>query len=84
MEGPRFQFTLRDVISATYWAAVGMAAWAMLLRTDDRQFFGWPLVLLAAWLSPVLMVASLLGGADKGFVFGSIVVVGAILISSFV
>ncbi|MCE9555993.1 MAG: hypothetical protein K8T91_21810 [Planctomycetes bacterium] len=71
----RLQFTLWDLLSATFWVAVTSAAWAV---TVNPPFVG-PLPLLSAlagFLAPLMAIGALFGRVPEG-ILGCLIVIGA-------
>jgi len=75
MPCPRFQFTLRDLLGATFWMAVSLAGWVATFRSHSAG----PLMLLAAlvgFLTPLMAVATLLRRKSDGLLI-VLAVIGA-------
>lgn len=55
---PRFQFTIRGMLWATFWAAVSMASWAVWFRSERPSSEMFAFVFLGI-VSPALAIAPL-------------------------
>lgn len=64
---PRFQFTIRGLLGATFWLAVSIAAWTSLIAPRFRDTLGFYLLFIAAIIGPTLATVSLLGWTLTSF-----------------
>ena len=71
---PRFQFTIRGLLLATFWGAVAAVAWTFDI--DAAKPAAWACFLLLRGWTPVVAVGALFGqtlwGAFFGFFVGMI------------
>ena len=70
MTPPRFRFTIANLLWATFWAAVGMAAWTTFERHEGASVAIWVPALAIAMGSPFAAVGALFGIARAGLVMG--------------
>ena len=89
---PRFQFSLRNALWATFWASVWGASFSILRRTGNDELYnalGWPVALYGAlilmscalfFISPFIAAFSLFGRAGTGVVAGVVFMLVVFLI----
>jgi hypothetical protein len=90
MTPPRFQFTHRGMLGATFWLALSMAAWALFVELaryghQPGLVFYWAVTfLIVGSISPFVAIGALfrrsLLGAAIGFGFCAVVYLGFWLI----
>ena len=71
MTRPRFRFTIRGLLGATFWVAVGAAAWSY--DVDGARPPVQAAIRLLQGVSPVTAFAALFGQTPWGLLIGTIV-----------
>lgn len=68
MTPPRFQFTIKGLLCATFWAAVSLGAWSIVANSDyvlvELVFF------LPAVLAPFMSIGALFSRTVGGLLCG--------------
>lgn len=81
---PRFQFTIRGLLWATFWAAVSAGAWTLAIRhmLSSEDAVGLGILVLALFtgiFSPFVAVGALFGRPLMGFKVGALILGGVIV-----
>ena len=72
MTPPRFQFTIRGLLWATFWVAVSAAAWTALPNPSSGDgLFNLLVVYTACIAAPSAAIGALFGQARLGFFAGA-------------
>ena len=73
---PRFQFTIKGMLLATFWIAVSAWAWTFVIRPKETDPFVAELVDICRILCPCVAVGALFGRVSWGFVIGAAITLG--------
>ena len=68
MTSPRFQFTIRGLMWATFWAAVSMGAWSIIANSDNTLVAF--VFILPAVLAPFMSIGALFSRTVDGLLCG--------------
>ena len=81
---PRFQFTIRGLLWATFWVAVCGAAWTLDLRGFDKWYpVQQAAIIVALLLTPFMAIGALFGGPLVGLLVGVVAFVAFNLLIMF-
>lgn len=64
-EKRRFQFRLRGLIWATFWASITLAAWRMDYEPANHDLFLMVAIVALQFLSPFVALGALAGAGDR-------------------